>query len=378
MLKKSISTDFYVRINDICTSITEYLLEVQDFTPGEYYGAFYSEKAYHGPLLDWNAGGAHHHRGCGSAALCLWLLGQENNDQSLLRRAETAFDWLVARQSPRGGWHEIQNNEKPSDWEMTGLDELSTISTSFVVHGLTLALLQGLPPKKSYLDSLKQAGYWLLSIEYPLGSGIFPHHERSPYDTLNANTHAGESLALIYKTLKEIFSVRINIFRAGASRAFNHTLQFQTENGLFPYRAADGITLNYTSLVLWCMLNTWENLSHDDLPGMPDIDEFTAATDKGTEFLRSCIDGAGSVIWNGNETSSAKHNIWTYAITANVLFRIGGEKNAVCAERLLCRLMTMRTDSGLLPMRDTGPEITRCAFMQADILMFLLPFLTAN
>jgi hypothetical protein len=34
----------------------------------------------------------------------------------------------------------------------------------------------------------------------------------------------------------------------------------------------------------------------------------------------------------------------------------------------------MQTASGLLPMRDVGEEITECAYMQADMLLFLLPF----
>lgn len=378
MLKKSVSTDFYSCINDICCSITGYLLKVQDFSPGEYYGSFFSEKAYHGPLLDWHAGGAHHHRGCGSAALCFQLAGQENNDEKLLLHAEAAFDWLIARQSPRGGWHEIQNNEKVSDWEMTGLDELSTISSSFAVHGLAAALLNGLPPKKSYMDSLKKAGHWFLSIEFPAGAGIFPHHERSPYDTLNANAHAGESLALIYKVLKDIYGTPVNIFRAGAGRAFKHTLTEQAVSGCFPYRAVGGMTVNYTSLVLWCMLNVYEVLAPEDILGLPKHSEFDVAADLGAHFLNSCIDEEGRIIWEPNETTTAKHNIWTYAITANVLFRLGGDKNITKARLLLHRLFSIRTRSGLLPMRDCGPEITQCAFMQADILMFLIPILTAN
>ena len=59
-------------INKVCKKITDYLLSVQDFSPGEYYGSFWSEKAYHGPLLDYNAGGAHHHR---AAAARLWHYG---------------------------------------------------------------------------------------------------------------------------------------------------------------------------------------------------------------------------------------------------------------------------------------------------------------
>ena len=66
--------------------------------------------------------------------------------------------------------------------------------------------------------------------------------------------------------------------------------------------------------------------------------------------------------------------MWTYAITYNVLRRVGGERNEAAAARLLRALLSRRTQSGLLPMRDRGEEITECAFMQADMLLFLLPF----
>ena len=63
-------------IRSVCESILDYLLRVQDFKPGEYYGSFWSEKAYHGPLLNYHAGGSHHHRSAGSAGLALWLVGR--------------------------------------------------------------------------------------------------------------------------------------------------------------------------------------------------------------------------------------------------------------------------------------------------------------
>ena len=163
------------QIDEVCECILDYLLRSQDFTPGEYYGSFWSEKGYHGPLLDYHAGGAHHNRGAASAALGLWLIGKKRDDADLMRRAELAFDWLVARQRPSGGYHEIQNNEKPADWELTGLEECSTIALGFVARALGTALLNGLPPKKLYCDCLERAGHWQLSIEWPPGSGIFPH-----------------------------------------------------------------------------------------------------------------------------------------------------------------------------------------------------------
>jgi hypothetical protein len=366
-------------INTICRNITQYLLDAQDFEPGEYYGSFWSEKAYHGPLVDWHAGGAHHHRSCGSAALMLWNIGKVENDQEIMHRAEIAFDWLVVRQHQRGGWTEVQNNENPSDWEHSGLVELSTISTGFAVHGLAQALLDGLPPKKSYMDCLKQAGHWFLSIEWPAGSGIFPHHERSPYNTLNANMHAADALMLIYRALKDIYGISINIFLQGVRRAVARTLESQWEDGCMPYRDYGGATINYTSLVIWCMLNALDNLPEEfNIPTYwvknKKCDE---AITNSCKFLRGCINDDGSFKWDEFETSTAKHNIWTYFITINVLLRVGQEENVAAAKRLLKFVETQIGADGLPRMRDEIKEdITKCAYMQADILMFILQFST--
>ncbi len=361
-------------IRETCEAILEYLVRVQDFAPGEYYGAFWSEKAYHGPLLDYHAGGSHHHRGAGSAGLALWLVGKQRGDADLMRRAEAAFDWLAARQRSSGGYLEIQNNEKPSDWELTGLEECSTIETAFVAHGLSHAILAGLPPKKWYSDCLQRAGHWQLSIEWPAGSGVFPHHERSPYDCLNANLHAAETLAGAFTALRGVYGRSLNLFYQGARRSVNHTLGLQWPDGCFPYRAGDGVTINYTALVMWCLRNTLDILPEPFGAGLAPAEAAAGALERGAAFLRGCVGSDGSLIWEPNETSTAKHNIWTYALTYNVLRRAGGVENAAAAGRLLGRLLAMRTPSGLLPMRDRGEEITECAYMQADMLLFLLPF----
>ena len=353
-------------------AIVAYLVRCQDFTPGQYYGSFWSEKAYHGPLLDWHAGGSHHPRGAGSGGLGLWLVGKARGDEELLRRAEAAFDWVVTRQRQSGGYFEIQNNEKPSDWEFTGLEECSTIEVSFVIHGLATALLAGLPPKASYMECLQRAGHWYLSIEWPPGSGVFPHHDRSPYDCLNANLHAGEALAAIFTALKDVYGRTVNIFFQGARRTIRHTLTQQWPSGCFPYRADDGITINYTSLVVWCLLNALETLPEVHFrPDVAPAEDVRQALDLAGTFLSGCVAEDGTLLWDGNETSTAKHNMWTYALTANVLRRIGGEANGAAAERLLGYALSQRSASGLLPMRDEGEEITECAYMQADMLLFL-------
>jgi hypothetical protein len=361
-----------IKSSQVRNNTLKYIAASQDFSAGEYYGAFWSEKAYHGPLLDWHAGGSHHHRGAGSAALVLWLTGTKNNDSTMKYHAEQAFDWLVARQHNRGGWFEIQNNEKPSNWENTDLEELSTIEAAFVIHGLGYALLNGLPPKKGYMDCLIKAGHWFLSLEWPAGSGIFPHHERSPYDTLNANGHAVESLALIYQCLNVIYKKQINLFLEGARRGFVHTLPLQWQNGCYPYRRDAGSTINYTSLVLWCFLNTLEILSNNNcLTIWPSKKEIDAHWSQAARFLTSCIDEKGCLKWEGNETSTAKHNLWTYAITYNVLTRLGDQESLSAANKLMRYILSMKTSCGLLPMRDEGEEITHCLFMQADMFLFL-------
>lgn len=361
----------------VCEAILAYLLRCREQRPGEYYGSFWSEKAYHGPLLNYHAGGSHHHRTAGSAALALWLAGQERSDATMLRAAELAFDWLAARQRPRGGYQEIQNNETPSNWEFTGLEELSTIETGFVIHGLGQALLHGLPPKKLYMDVLQRAGHWQLSIEWPPGSGVFPHHERSPYNTLNANLHAAETLALAYTALQNVYGLRLNLFLEGARRAVARTLPCQWPDGCLPYREGAGVTINYTSLVLWCLMNLLDALPDGARRVLATTGDLDAASARAGAFLCTCVDPQGQLLWEQYETSTAKYNVWSYLITANVLCRHGSDAGRDRACRLLRHAFSLRTASGLLPMRDRGEEITECAFMQADMLLFLMPLTRA-
>jgi hypothetical protein len=56
------------------------------------------------------------------------------------------------------------------------------------------------------------------------------------------------------------------------------------------------------------------------------------------------------------------------------LLRAGGTENYEAADKMLGFVQNKITASGLPPMRDRGEEITECAFMQADILLFMLPF----
>jgi hypothetical protein len=223
------------------------------------------------------------------------------------------------------------------------------------------------------MDCLLRAGHWQLAVEWPPGSGIFPHHERSPYNTLNANLHAAETLALAFTALFEIYERPLNLFFQGARRAVLRTLECQWENGCFPYREHGGVTINYTSLVLWCLLNILEVLPASRRCRFVPEAGLTPALERACAFLRGCVLSGGILDWEANETSTAKYNLWTYLITANVLARVGGEANLEAAARLLDYALGLRTASGLLPMRDRGEEITECAFMQADMVLFLLP-----
>jgi len=360
-------------IRGICEAVLGYLMECQDTTPGEFYGSFWSEKAYHAPVLDYHAGGSHHNRTAGSAGLALWLVGKARGDAEMMRRAEMAFDWLAARQRPNGGYHEIQHHEQPSDWEHTGLEECCTIPLGFAIHGLGNALLTGLPPKKLYADCLQKAGHWQLGLEWPPGSGIFPHHDRSPYDTLNANTHAAETLATVYTAMHQVYGRRLNIFHRGARRAVGHTLPLQWPNGCFPYRAGVQVTINYTSLVVWCLLNCLDVVPEPLRGDLAPTADLKRAFTKAAAFLRSCVGRGGALKWE-NETTAGKNTMWTYVITYSVLRRLGGTANAQAAARLLRHILARRTDSGMLPMWDVGEDVVHCAYYQADMLMFLLPY----
>ena len=99
--------------------------------------------------------------------------------------------------------------------------------------------------------------------------------------------------------------------------------------------------------------------------------DLAAVQDRACAYLRESIDDDGRLRWEERETSTAKFNLWTYLITGNVLWRRGGEANQAAAARVLGQAFRLRTASGLLPMRDRGEEITECAFMQADMLLFL-------
>ena len=132
------------------------------------------------------------------------------------------------------------------------------------------------------------------------------------------------------------------------------------------------ITINYTALVLWCFLNTLELLPKDICQRiLPDIKSINHRFVRAASFITSSICENGQLKWDENDTTTAIHNMWTYAISYNVLMRIGGDDNYAAAGRLKDYMTDKITPCGLLPMRDEGEDITHCLFMQADVGLFL-------
>lgn len=354
-------------LDSLRPAMLAYFQSAQDLTPGPYHGSFWSEKAYHGPQLDFHAGGAHHHRGAGSAALALHLA---NDDPAcpMKRQAEWAFDWLTSRQHPSGGFQEVQNNDRFSDWEGTGLEECSTIATAFALRGMALALLHGLPPKAAYARCLRDAALWQIGIEWPAGSGVFPHHDRSPYNCLNANAHAAEWLMAAYRALRDIYHQPINLLLEAARRATLNTLEHQHSEGHFPYRAGGGVTINYTAIVMWCLLNVFDLAPEHSWAARL---EARPAFERAGTFLRESFHPETGFDWQARETSTARGNMHTYLLTWNILQRLGGEQNQRAADAIARFLLARRTDSGLLPVKDSGEVITHCLPMQADMCLCL-------
>ena len=69
-------------------------------------------------------------------------------------------------------------------------------------------------------------------------------HERSPYDTLNANLHAGETLAARYAALESVYGRPVNIFLQGARRSILHTLDLHLVAHALPARGHRGAGSN--------------------------------------------------------------------------------------------------------------------------------------
>lgn len=375
------STDYNPRdLDDLIGGLASYLITCQE-DEGPYAGSFWSELAYHIPLLDYHAGGSHHNRTVGSAALALMRLNDELPLQDANSRAERAFDWIVTRQHDDGGMFEITNNDRPSQFHLDY--ERSSISLGMVCHGMYAALGIGLPRKDSYIRFLQQAARWQLTVETDPGN--FLHTEGYPPDKLilNGSAHAAETLlagAAVSENPEEAAQ-----FRSGAVRAITATMACQRDNGMLPYsRYENDNSISYTATVCWVFQNLIDaGLMPDELRGMVEEGLSLAAV-----FVASCVREDGSMNWDAWENHGQKYHTWVYGMVARSLAWHTDETLRNCARRLisfvrrelcdpetrLCRLYDFpvgeeRTVCGRAVHSE---EFYECAYHQADFLECLV------
>src|SRR5690606_32975933 len=121
-----------------------------------------------------------------------------------------------------------------------------------------------------------------------------------PYDCLNANLHGAEMLMASYRALADVYGQRINLLLHAACRAVEHTLPLQHETGYFPYRANAGITINYTAMVTWCLLNL---LDWSPEPQWGQTIGAQQALHKAGDFLIQSFDPQTGLNWQQFESS---------------------------------------------------------------------------
>ena len=353
-----------------------YLVGCQE-TEGEYAGSFYSELAYHIPLLDYRAGSSHHNRTVGSAALSFVKLAHRYPQHELLSRARHALSWVLSRQHEDGGMFEITNRDRPSQFHLRY--ERSSISLGIVCHGLYAAMRLGLPAAAEYIAFLVAGAQWQLTVETDPGN--FLHTEGYPPDKLilNAAAHAAETLLI--GAAVTIDSAQRRVFLGGAERAIQATLACQRENGMLPYsRYPDDNSISYTATVCWVLQNLLEaRLMPASVEGA-----VRRSLDRAAEFLSSCVQESGAIDWETWENHGQKYHTWVYGIMARALAWHGDGRGQDCAARLvgflhrelydpdkgLCRLFDFpvgeqRTICGL-PVK--SEDFHECAYHQADLL----------
>ncbi|NLO06704.1 MAG: hypothetical protein GX131_12835 [candidate division WS1 bacterium] len=362
-------------LDSMIDGLVNYLVRVQE-DEGEYAGSFWSELAYHIPLLDYRAGGSHHNRTVGSAGLAFVKLNDDYPERNLLRRAERAFDWVITRQHEDGGLFEITNNDRPSQFHLDF--ERSSISLGLVTHGTYSALQLGLPDKPSWLHFLRQAARWQMTVETDPGN--FLHTEGYPEDKLilNGSAHAAETL-LIGAEVSDDEAER-QYFVAGAGRAIEAIMRLQRDNGMLPYSNYENDnSISYTATVAWVLQNLL------DMNPMPTglVDDVSGTLDRAAEFLADQVRDDGSVDWDTWENHGQKYHTWVYGLMARALAWHREPKYIDAAERLVIsaheRLYS--PEQGLCRMYDfpLGEErvicghsiraegFYECAYHQADL-----------
>ncbi len=374
-------TDYNPRdLDDLITGLARYFLTCQE-DAGPYAGSFWSELAYHIPLLDYRAGGSHHNRTVGSAALALMRLHDQLSLQDANARAERAFDWIVTRQHEDGGMFEITNNDQPSQFHLDY--ERSSISLGMVCLGLYAALGIGLPRKDVYIHFLQQAARWQLTVETDPGN--FLHTEGYPPDKLilNGSAHAAETL-LVGAAVSEN-TEESEEFRAGAARAIAATMACQRDNGMLPYsRYENDNSISYTATVCWVFQNLIDaRLMPQELREMVEAGLLRAAT-----FIAGCVRDDGSMDWDTWENHGQKYHTWVYGMVARSLAWHEDEALRDCARSMISFVRRELYDTGLqlcrlydFPVGEErvvcgqtvkSEEFYECAYHQADFFECLV------
>ncbi|MFO8079886.1 MAG: hypothetical protein R6V07_06215 [Armatimonadota bacterium] len=367
-------------LDEMIGGLIDYLVGAQE-DEGEYAGAFWSELAYHIPLLDYRAGGSHHNRTVGSAALAFIKRAGESSHNDLRERAERAFDWVVTQQHEDGGLFEITNNDRPSQFHLDC--ERSSISLGMITHGMCACMQRGLPAKDAWVRFLRGAARWQLTVETDPGN--FLHSEGYPEDKLilNASAHAAETL-LVGMAVAENARDR-EAFREGGIRAVEAILAVQRDNGMFPYSNYDGDnSVSYTATVCWVLQNLRDQRI---LPG--DLrEQVVSPIERAAAFLNDQVNADGSIAWEPWENHGQKYHTWVYALVARALAWHDNEEWRETASRMVGFVYErlFAHDKGLPRLYDfpVGEERTicgrtvraegyyECAYHQADMLDCLI------
>ncbi len=363
-------------IDDLIDGLVAYLVRCQQ-SDGEHAGSFWSELAYHIPLLDYRAGGSHHNRTVGSAALAFMRLADGYPDADLRSRAEGAFDWIATRQHDDGGLAEIVNGDRPSQFHLDR--ERSSISLGMACHGMHASLHLGLPHKDAYRRFLVQAARWQLTVETDPGN--FLHSEGYPPDKLilNGSAHAAETLLIAAEWADD--APEADGFRAGAARAIEAIVRLQRDNGMLPYsNYGNDNSISYTATVAW----VFQNLIDADL--MPTVLRCAVdgALTRANAFLQSCVRDDGSIDWDTHENHGQKYHTWVYGLMARALAwhsdeaatRLVGflRRELYNPEKRLCRLydFPIGEERDVCGRQVLSEEFHECAYHQADLLECLV------
>ncbi len=305
------STETKQAADEMIAGLIDYLVRAQE-EQGEFAGSFWSELAYHIPDLDYRAGGSHHNRTVGSAALAFVKCAESSAHDDLRERAERAFDWVCTRQHDDGGLFEITNNDEPSRFHLDY--ERSSISLGMVTHGMAASMQRGLHAREAWVQFLRGAAQWQLTVETDPGN--FLHSEGYPEDKLilNACAHAAETL-LVGMAVAENRENRL-AFRKGAVRAVEAILANQRDSGMFPYSSyEDDNSVSYTATVCWVL----QNLLDQGILPMDLREDVPPHLERAAAFLSEQVRDDGSIDWETWENHGQKYHTWVYGLMARAM-----------------------------------------------------------